>query len=108
MDELDELVLKTYFHSFDIPSGMLMIYGDNMIKCASYINNTVNSVEDICIYCKKHDLRIFHKTNRSITGFIGLIRTCILGKKYGVYSSWNDVVKYILITKEKINKENSL
>ena len=96
MNNNAEKVLKQYFYSFNIPSGVLILYGDNIQRCKPYLDDIVDSVEDICIYCKQHELKVYHKTNKNIKGLIGFIITYRLTKKYSVNCTWNDVCNYIL------------
>lgn len=81
-------------YGFHIPHGILMLYGDNMEKCIPYIDDAVDSVEDICNYCSLHNLRIFHKPNRSLNGLLEIFRVRRLTKKYSVYSSWKELKYY--------------
>ena len=79
-----------------IPHGELIIYGDNMSLCKPYINDIdQKTVENICMYCQQHDLRVFHKPDKNLRGYLEIPRVARLTKKYYVYSNWDDVLKYL-------------
>jgi len=83
-------------YKFFIPHGELILYGDNLKACKPYIDNVgLESVEDLCLYCKQHGLRIYHNPQRSLRGFLTIPRVLNLTRKYSVHSSWNDVLRYI-------------
>lgn len=96
MDKISKKILKEYFYAFNTPSGILILYGDNMDKCKPYITDAVDSVEDVCEYCKAHGLSVFYKAKKTLAGLLGLIRTYRLTKIYSVYSSWKNVCEYIV------------
>ena len=83
---------------YHIPYGDLFLYGDNINMCRQYIDDAIDSVEDICDYCAKHNLRIFHKPNRSLNGLLEIFRVRRLTKKYSVYSSWKELKHYLETT----------
>lgn len=82
-------------YGYHLLDGDLLIYGDNMETCIPYIDNVVDSVEDVCEYCSRHNLCILHKIHFSIRGLIEHIRVCRLTKKYSVRGSWEDIYKII-------------
>lgn len=82
-------------YAYHIPYGDLFLYGDNINMCRQYIDSAIDSVEDICIYCSQHNLRIWHKPNRSLNGFLEIFRVRKLTKKYSVYSSWKELKYYL-------------
>lgn len=85
-------------YSFKIPHGQLFLYGDNLKMCRRYIDDAVRSVEDICAYCSEHNIRIYHKPNRSLSGLLEKCCVYKLTKKYHVRSSWKELKAYILLT----------
>lgn len=91
---MKELLENFYeYHTF---CGDLFVYGDTAKICKPYVDTLqTESIEEVCEYCTQHNLRIYFKPKRSIRGFLGLIPTYMLTKKYGVYSNWNDILKYI-------------
>lgn len=78
-------------YGYHLPHGDLLIYGENIETCIPYIDNTVDSVEDVCEYCSRHNLYILHKIHFSIRGLIEHIRVSRLTKKYSVRGSWEDL-----------------
>lgn len=81
-------------YAYHLPHGLLVIYGNNMKTCMPYIDNAVNSVEDVCIYCSQHNLQILHQTHHSFNGLIEYIRVYHLTKKYSVRGSWEEIPQY--------------
>jgi hypothetical protein len=81
-------------YGYHLPNGDLLIYGDNLETCIPYIDNVVDSVEDICEYCSQHNLRILHKTHFSIRGLIEYIRVSRLTKKYSVRGTWKEMNEF--------------
>ena len=81
-------------YGFRLPYGTLILYGDNMKVCVPYIDNTVNSVEDVCKYCSHHNLRVLHQTHCSLSGLIEHIRVYRLINKYSIRGSWKEISRY--------------
>ena len=86
-------------YGYRLPHGTLILYGHNMKSCIPYIDNAIDSVEDICKYCSQHELRIIHQTNHSFNGLIEHIRVYRLINKYSVRGSWKEIPKYFENTK---------
>ena len=82
-------------YAYHIPYGYLFLYGDDMNMCRQYIDDAFDCVEDICNYCSQHNLRVFHKPNRSLNGLLEIFRVRRLTKKYSVYSSWKELKEYL-------------
>lgn len=78
-------------YGYHLPNGDLLIYGENLEMCVPHIDNAVDSVEDICEYCSKHNLRILHRIHCSISGLVEYFRVSRLAKKYSVRGSWEDM-----------------
>lgn len=95
MNKKESDVIKEYILTFNIPSGVLMVYGDSEKAVKGYIGNAVDCVEDVCVYCKNHDLKVYHKTKFGIVGLLGFLRTYRLCKKHSVYSSFDDLYDFI-------------
>lgn len=91
---MKELLENFYgYHSF---CGELFLYGDNIPMCKSHIDNLkVESIEEVCEYCSQHNIRIYFNPNHSLRGFFGIFTTYFLTKKYGVHSTWKDVLQYL-------------
>jgi len=88
--------IKEYCYGFHAKGGDLIVYGDNVKICRQYMDTlTPDCIEDVCEYCSQHDIRIFHKFDRSIGGLISLIEVYILTKKYNVHSSFKELVQYL-------------
>ncbi len=83
-------------YAFHLPYGNLFLYGDNMPQCKPYIDNGVDCVEDICIYCSSHNLKTYYLSNKSLIGFFEKMRVHKLTKRYDVYSSWDELMRYIV------------
>ena len=81
-------------YGYRLPHGTLILYGHNMESCIPYIDNAINSVEDVCKYCSQHDLHILHQANHSFIGWIEHIRVYRLAKKYSVRGSWKEIPRY--------------
>lgn len=81
-------------YGYNLPHSLLILYGNNMNACRPYIDNAVNSVEDVCQYCSVHNLRILHKIPYSPNGFVEYIRVYRLTKKYSVRGSWKEISQY--------------
>lgn len=75
------------FYGYHLPHGTLFLYGKTLNECIPYIDNCIDSVEDICKYCSMHNLHIFYKPNHSIYGLIEYIRVSNLANKYSVRST---------------------
>lgn len=87
--------MKTKIYQYKLPNGDIYLYGGNLEKCLPYIDTVVNSVEDACDYCSKHNIRIFHNPNRGLKGFIEMLRIYRLTKMYGVHSSVKEMDEYL-------------
>lgn len=88
--------IQEYCYGFHAKGGDLIIYGDNVKICRPYLDDiSTDFVEDVCEYCSQHNIRIFHKFDRSIGGLIALVEVYILTKKYNVRSSWKELVRYL-------------
>lgn len=83
------------FYGFHLKNSNLFVYGKNMQYCITYIDNAINSVEDICIYCQLHHLHIYCQPNRSLYGLADFLRVYMLGKKYSVYGSFKEFYPYL-------------
>ena len=81
-------------YGFRLPNSLLVVYGHNMSACKPYIENAIDSVEDICKYCREHDLHILCKPILSIAGLLEYLRVRRLTGKYSVNGSWSDFSKY--------------
>ena len=63
----------------------LYLYGDDLHIYMPYIEDIVDSVEDICIYCKQRNIHIYHWSNfKSLNGIIEFFRVLILLKRHKV------------------------
>lgn len=82
-------------YGFHFLYGDLFVYGDNIKMCIPYIDNAADSIEDLSVYSKHHDLRIFYKPNKSLLGFFSSFRVTFNTKKYSVYSSWHKLCDFI-------------
>lgn len=82
-------------YGYHLPHGTLFLYGDNLKSCIPYINDIVNSVEDICIYCSSHNFHVLHNPNHSFNGLIEYFRVYRLTKEYSVRGSWKEVSLYL-------------
>ena len=56
-------------YGYKLPHGTLILYGPNLKVCKNYIDDVINSVEDVCKYCYNHNIHIIHKYTHSIIGF---------------------------------------
>lgn len=82
-------------YGYHLPHGTLFLYGENLENCIPYINNIVNSVEDICIYCSSHNFNILYNPNRSFNGLIEYFRVYKIVNEYSVRGSWKEVSLYL-------------
>ena len=88
--------IKENCYGYHTKHGDLILYGNNIKVCKPYMDGiTTDCIEDVCEYCSKHDIRIFHKFNYSICGLIEFILVYFLTKKYGVRSSWKELLQYL-------------
>ena len=84
-------VLKNIY-SFELDNGRIYLYGDNVDSCTPYIDGIVNSVEDICIYCKAHKIKTYYKPNgKTLADIVFYLRILRLSIKYKVHGSWKDL-----------------
>ena len=81
-------------YGYRLPHGTLILYGHNMKSCIPYIDNAIDSVEDICKYCSRHNLHILYQMNHSFVGLIEYLRVYRLTKKYSVRGSWDEIPRY--------------
>lgn len=81
-------------YGYQLPHSILILYGKNMNMCVPYIDDAIDSVEDVCKYCLQHDIRILHKIQYSFLGFIEYLRVYGLTKKYSVRGSWKEISQY--------------
>ena len=86
--------MNPQIYGYRLPHSILILYGENIGKCIPYIDNAVDSVEDVCKYCSTHDLRILHRRNHSFIGMIEFLRVYRLTKKYSVRGIWKDIPDY--------------
>ena len=87
-------------YGYHLDHGNIIIFGDNMKYCLPYIDNNINSVEDICEYCNTHHLLVTYITaKKNINAFITYARFRKLAKKYNVFASSKDLIKYTEIMK---------
>lgn len=82
-------------YGYKLPHGTLILYGHNLKVCKNYIDDVINSVEDVCKYCSNHNIHIIHKYTHNIIGFTEFIRVYRLTKKYNVRGSWDEIQQYI-------------
>lgn len=76
--------------------GELIVYGDNLKSCLSYINYSEDdSVAGLCYYCKEHHLRVVYEPYKTITGLLSKSRVTSITKRYGVNSSWDELRTYL-------------
>ena len=83
------------FYGCHMENGDLFVFGKNIIICHNNLD-ALKSVEEICIYCNNHHLRInyrmVHKSIQSFIDYIHILRLCL---KYNVYASNNTIKNYI-------------
>ena len=82
-------------HSYDIPHGVLYLYGGDLQMCLPYIKGLCNSVEGICLYCQQHNILIYHKPNFSVFGFFEIFRVGRLTTKYSVRGTKKGLYDYV-------------
>lgn len=82
-------------YGYHLDYGDILIFGDNIRYCVQYIDNCINSVEDICEYCNTHHLLVTYITaKKNINAFTTYIRFRKLAKKYHVFASSKKFIKY--------------
>ena len=47
-------------YGYHLDHGDIIIFGDNIKYCLLYIDNNINSVEDICEYCCEKEHKYFY------------------------------------------------
>lgn len=70
-------------YAFQLPNGILILYGENLTSCIPYIDNCVDSAEDICEYCSDHGISLEYRT-WTVKGIIEYLRIVRVGRKYGI------------------------
>ena len=68
--------MQTY--SYQLPNGVLVIYGHNVDYMQTYLDDHSDSVENLCSYCHTHNLRVCYvrrsKTLRSLLEYLRVER----------------------------------
>lgn len=81
-------------YGYQLPHSTLILYGNNMKTCMPYIDDAIDSVEDVCKYCSQHNLRILCQTDHSVQSLIEYLRVYRLAKRYSVRGSWRELPQY--------------
>ena len=81
--------------AYNLLHGILYLYGENIGGFKYLAENSVESVEEICFYCSRFNLKVLHKPNRSIGGFFEIFRVQRLMRKYSVCGSWSEIRQYM-------------
>ena len=84
-------------YAFHIPHGSLFLFGENLEHCKPYIDSSVNSVEEVCVYCNKHNLRVHYQPKHIVCSLFESFRVHRLTKKYSVFASWSELNHYLQI-----------
>lgn len=82
-------------YGFHLLHGDLIVYGTTIDMCTPYLAELI-SVEDICIYSKYHNFRVYYKPAAKIQCFIEFLRVYKLARKYSVYGNFYEVADYVL------------
>ena len=90
-------------YAFYLPHGSVFLYGENLNHCKTYVDTSIDSFEDLCIYCKNHGLRIYYLGKKSVPAFFEGILIRTLTRKYGVYSSWKEIQHYLNVHEDPKN-----
>ena len=82
-------------YGYHLQNGDLYLYGEMLQACIPYIEQSVNSIDDICQYCSNHNICLIYKPHNIFSGWFELIRVNRLLKKYSVRGTWKEVSKFI-------------
>lgn len=86
--------------------GALMLWGENVKVCKEYLQDALveyrlNSVEDICIYCKNHGISVSYINDGNIDLHeYYLVRK--IARKYSVYEPRTKLASYRKRQEKKI------
>lgn len=84
-------------YGYHLDHGNIIIFGDNLKYCIQYIDSCINSVEDICEYCKTHELLVSYISQRkNINTMITYFHVRKLAKRYNVFASSKELIKYTI------------
>ena len=83
--------MQTY--NYQLPNGVLVIYGRNVDYMQSYLDAHSDSVESLCSYCHTHNLHICYiRRNKTLRSLLEYLRIERLKYKHNVTGTILDLL----------------
>lgn len=83
--------MQTY--NYQLPNGILVIYGHNVDYMQTYLDTHSGSVENLCNYCHTHNLHICYvRRNKTLRSLLEYLRIERLKLKHNVTGNILDLL----------------